>query len=730
MPTDIDADAQAQPDFDTDPNPNPYQDDPEQGEVTTPRPVVVVAREALTTLLQTLQANDADEIAEAWRRTQDPDLMEILADGWRDDEDALSSIFSSLTTIPGQVQRARNLRRAVSALAEERTRRHTERVLSSLDESIQQTTTLASAFGSAAPPTSAVASNVLESLRMPPGYAIDGAGTYRLVASPDGELTRRRIASAPMFLSGRTIDVMNGEAKRQVVWRGPSGWCTRIVERRTILDARQLLALTNLEAPVNSNTTGQVIAYLSDFEAENSQRLPAVRASSSMGWQPDGGFLLPDMYYRPDVNGGRGRTTGSDFALTAPPGLEKLATGWTPSGTWEGWLSAMELLTPYPYVYIALYASACAPLLEMLNLPGFVVDFSGSTSGGKTTALRVAAAVWGRPSESYPTAMYSWDATKVWIERASAFICNLPIILDETKRARSKKIIRDVIYDFCQGQGRGRGSINGTRATGSWRSVLISSGEGAATNCSQDAGTRARVLSVVGKPLGHDVKTGARVSEEVQILLAEHYGHLGRRIAQYLVANAEHHETIREVYRDTRTRYADGALTAVSRRHAAHLAAIDVAAGIIHQLGVPTCDVDPFGYLIESQTIAGLDADRPASALQDILSWCASNQRRFWGRHDHDAYGNAKAPINGWTGTWKAGDDWEYVGITVLTFHEKMDEIGHDPREIVTRWAERGWLLAGTSYNKSRTLRIDGAPTRCYCIKKHAADEVFGDTEW
>ena len=297
----------------------------------------------------------------------------------------------------------------------------------------------------------------------------------------DGQLNRTRMAPAPIFIAGRTVDVHTGQAKRQVIWRGPSGWCSRVIERRTILDASKIIALTNLEAPINSNTTGQMVAYLADFEAENSHRFPVVRSATRMGWQPDGGFLLPDVFYA--VND----EASSNFALTPPSGLETLSSGWTTAGTWEEWLSAMELVSSFPYMYIAMYAGAAAPLLSILQTPGFVVDFSGETSGGKTTALRFSASVWGRPAESYPTAMYSWDATKVWIERTSGFLHNLPLILDETKRARHPRIVRDVIYDFCQGQGRGRGAVDGTRHTESWRSILISSGEGAATSFSQDA---------------------------------------------------------------------------------------------------------------------------------------------------------------------------------------------------------------------------------------------------
>jgi len=555
---------------------------------------------------------------------------------------------------------------------------------------------------------------------MPRGYDLDVFGVYRLNATMDGQLNRTRIASAPIFIAGRTVDVHSGEAKRQVIWRGPSGWCSRVIERRTILDASRVVALTNLEAPVSSNTAGQMVAYLSDFEAENNHRFPAVRSASRMGWQPDGGFLLPDVFYSTNDE------ASSNFALTPPSGLETMSSGWIPAGTWDEWAGAVGLVSSFPYMYIALYAGAAAPLLDILRVPGFVVDFSGETSGGKTTALRFAASVWGRPSESYPTAMYSWDATKVWIERTAGFLHNLPLILDETKRARHPRIVRDVIYDFCQGQGRGRGSVEGTRHTESWRSVLISSGEGAATSFSQDAGTRARVLTLKGKPLGSDVDIGSRVSEEVQVTLADNYGHLGRRIAQYLVSNQERHDDIRAVFQQARDKYAAIATTAVARRHAGHLAVLEVAAAIVHSLGVPQPDVDPFGYLMESQEMAGLDADRPLAAMQDLLSWCATHQTRFWGRAEIDFQGNPRTPMKGWAGSWGGGDDWDYIAIATMTFREVVREIGHDPEEILTRWSERGWLNRGAGRNRSRVIRIDGAPTRCYCLDREASDFALG----
>ena len=673
------------------------------------------AVDILSQLLQAVQTGGRDAHQAAWAELQDPNVMATLADAWRQDEASVSAAMAMLEVVPRQVQRTRNLRSAVRRLAEERTRRQADALIDEIEASLGNTQTLAQLLGTGAPPQTVVPLQTLESLRAPRGFDIDVSGVYRLSASADGTLTRTRIAPAPIFIAGRTVDVHTGEAKRQVVWRGPSGWCSRVIERRTILDTSKIILLTNLEAPINSNTTGQIVQYLADFEADNSHAFPVVRSAMRMGWQPDGGFLLPDVFY--SVND----EASSNFALTPPSGLETLSTGWTTAGSWDEWVGAMGLVSSFPYMFIAVYGAVAAPLLSVLKIPGFVLDYSGETSGGKTTALRFASSVWGRPAESYPTAMYSWDATKVWIERTSGFLNNLPLILDETKRARHPRIVRDVIYDFCQGQGRGRGAVDGTRHTDSWRSVLISSGEGAATSFSEDAGTRARVLSLKGKPLGNDVDIGSRVSEEAQVILATNYGHLGRRVAQYLVANQESHDDIRDVFKRAREKYATIAETAVARRHAGHLAALEVAAAIVHLLGVPKPDVDPFATLIESQQAAAKDADRPLIALQDMLSWCATHQSRFWGRADLDNDGRPRAPSQGWAGSWNKADDWPYIAISTLTFRDVLKSIGHDPEEIISRWVARGWLLT-SGRHRTKVVRIDGAGTRCFCLTRQASD--------
>ena len=677
----------------------------------------------LQRLLDSIRDGDADTQRAAWVSIQDPNVMTSMAEAWQSDLDTMETLLFTIASIRGHATRSRNLRAAIRNLSSSLVQRRTDQVIDELEDTLSASMTLALSFGSAGPPPAVVPADVMALLTAPRGFAVDATGVFRLSASAEGDLVRTRIAAAPFFIAGRTVDVLTGEAKLQAIWRGPAGWCSRVVNRRTLMDTSKLIILADVEAPVSSMNLANLVSYLADFEAENRHRLPSLRSTPRMGWQPGGGFLLPESYYA------GAEESDQQLVLTPPSGFESMSQGWRMAGTWEQWLEAASLISPYPHMHVAIYASVAAPLMKVFRLPGFVVDFSGETSGGKTTALRCAASVWGKPSENYPTAMYSWDATKVWIERTAGYLQNLPLLLDETKRAKHNGIVRDVIYDFCQGQGRGRGAVDGTRYTESWQSILISTGEGAATDFSEDAGTRARVLSLKGKPLGSDPSVGGQVSEEVQAILADNHGHLGRKVIEYLVANAPRTNEIVSVFNEARDKYARVAVTAVGRRHAAHLAALEVAAGITRAVGMPPCDEDPFAFLLECQAEAGRDADRPLAAFQDLLSWCAANSVRFYGRHDTDSRGGIRTPTHGWAGKWSKDKDWDHMSISVLTTREVLKNLGHNPNEIINRWADRNWIILGhgEKRNRSKPVRIEGVIMRCFCINRLALESCLSD---
>jgi putative DNA primase/helicase len=296
--------------------------------------------------------------------------------------------------------------------------------------------------------------------------------------------------------------------------------------------------------------------------------------------------------------------------------------------------------------------------------------------------------------------------------------------------------VRDVIYDFANGQGKGRGAPDGTRQTASWRSVMLTSGEAAATSFSQDGGTRARVLSITGRPMGSNMKEGGQAAERLSALLQEHYGHFGRKFVHYLVSLADQHDTIREVWRETRDQYAAVARTAVSRRHAGNLATLHMAATFVHELGLPMPDEDPMAFALEAVLQIESEKDRPHAAFIEVVGWCAANQNRFWGRHETDRDDNARVPMRGWAGAWDGREDWTTISLLPHVLREILEPQGFHVDEVLDRWAERGWIKMAvremankTVKNRTTVVRINGAPMRVYQFGREAVESHVADDE-
>ena len=155
-------------------------------------------------------------------------------------------------------------------------------------------------------------------------------------------------------------------------------------------------------------------------------------------------------------------------------GDEQIAAAFRSGGSYEGWLEAIRPIAAYPRVMLAFYAGLAPPLLEVLGAANFILDLAYPTSRGKTTSMRVAGSSWGVVDERAPeTVVHTWRATRAWIDRTSAVLSGLPLILDQTNRATDPRAIPETLYDVANGRGKGRGSVKGTRRTGSWSTVLL-----------------------------------------------------------------------------------------------------------------------------------------------------------------------------------------------------------------------------------------------------------------
>ncbi len=97
---------------------------------------------------------------------------------------------------------------------------------------------------------------------------------------------------------------------------------------------------------------------------------------------------------------------------------------------------------------------------KVVGIGSIVIDFSGQTTGGKTTTLCYAASVWG---ECDPTNVHSLvrqlNGTAVATERMLSVTCDLPVFLDETKLIGvDLRTPREFSYLAGNAKGRNRGT--------------------------------------------------------------------------------------------------------------------------------------------------------------------------------------------------------------------------------------------------------------------------------
>ena len=121
------------------------------------------------------------------------------------------------------------------------------------------------------------------------------------------------------------------------------------------------------------------------------------------------------------------------------------------------------------------FSVSCAvagPLLRPGGMESGGFHLRGDSSSGKTTALRLAASVYGGPSY-----MQRWRTTDNALEAIAAQHCDSLLILDELAQVEGK-VAGECAYMLANEQSKARATRNGApRARLSWRLLFLSAGE-------------------------------------------------------------------------------------------------------------------------------------------------------------------------------------------------------------------------------------------------------------
>lgn len=561
-------------------------------------------------------------------------------------------------------------------------------------------------------------------LHVPTPYTLTPSAVWATRILEDGTEEPVQIASAPLVISGILRDADEGRELLRLEWRREGKWAHSFVDRGKALDARKLVELAGVGAPVTSITARPLVAYLESFEARNLDAIPHARLTRRLGWQGDDGFLWGSTLVRAgervEIKATDPREWTKDHLIFVAEGSgeDQLRHGYRQEGSLEGWRAAAALVAGYTRPLITMYSAFVPPLLDVLRAPNFIVDLSNRTSTGKTTTLRLAASVWGNPDEkSADSVLGTWDLTQVFLERSSAFASGLPLILDDTKRARRPGDIAKMLYTVASGKGRGRGTVGGVARSTSWRTVLISNGEAPITSFSQDDGARMRVVSLRGQPFGEKSRETERLVHQINRGVCSNFGHAGPTFVAWLQAQRDRWDSFREEYRDAveKTLADAGDEEQDAGRLAEYACAIEMAAVLAHEALQLPWECEGLVERIWKDLVSdALDAAGDRRALEMILAWASSREYAFDGRAAD------VPPGAGWLGCWTS----HILAINPLSVKEQLTREGFDPRAILDAWRERGWIECDAGRHTVKRYRVGGGTPRLVAIRPDALKEV------
>ena len=391
--------------------------------------------------------------------------------------------------------------------------------------------------------------------------------------------------------------------------------CALTRPRTIFADSRKIVSLADYGLAIDSRCSKLMVEYVSTLVQLNQYKIPRSMGVSRLGWIKD-----------PRDNSGKTLTFApydSSFDYDGPDKNIKTFESIGKHGDRAEWMKVIKGIRDRSLeakiVFAATLASAAiGPLNELI----FFVQARGNTELGKSFTLAVAASFWGNPFGDGDL-VYTFDGTRVGIERTAGFMHSLPLFLDEsqTKDMYGKADGHDkMIYDYCEGKGRMRGAKEGgTDELNRWKNIVISSGEHPITTENSGGGALNRVIDIkFEKPLYDDI-------DEIKDVLSQSNGFGGFEFVELLKRPSVLSGLRRYIRQFTRFFKSEGITGKQSRAGAILVACDRLASKFIYDDPDSALTLDEMKLYLHKLS----ELDLGKRSYDTLISWVTENQNYF-----------------------------------------------------------------------------------------------------
>ncbi len=321
------------------------------------------------------------------------------------------------------------------------------------------------------------AANELVSFRHGEGqFTVNQTGVwYQAPPNSNGVTPAPQWVCAELHVVAQTRTSKSEEWGRMLVWHDEDGVRHQWAMPNELLQGdglvvRQELSRLGLQMAHGRAARELLSSYLSVCPCD-----ARARCVDRMGWHGT-------IYVTPS------ESIGQENEIVVFQNAQAIEPALSVSGSVESWKDSVAALAKgNSRLVFALSVAFGAPIVEVVGADSGGIHFRGKSSSGKTTALKVAASVWGDPN-TYPRL---WRATTNGLEGLAALHNDGLLILDELSQIAAKDV-GDSAYLLANGQGKSRASKSGNaRQAARWRLLFLSAGEESLVAMMAKAGKKA-----------------------------------------------------------------------------------------------------------------------------------------------------------------------------------------------------------------------------------------------
>lgn len=497
----------------------------------------------------------------------------------------------------------------------------------------------------------------------------------------------------PIMPVERLINIDTGLEKLKLLYCKGRRWREVIVEKKVLASSTKIVDLADYGIAVTSENAKPLIRFLSEVENLNYEVIPEKKSFSRLGFFEDEGFIpyVDNLVFDGDLN------------------YKTIFNSITECGSREKWIEEIKEMRRFSETAkIIIAASFASPLIKICNAQVFFTHLWSSASGtGKTVALMAAASVWANPELG--KYIQSFNSTQVGQERLSAFLNQLPMMIDELQLNNGKGFN---VYQLSEGVGRSRGNkYGGIDTTPVWANSILTTGETPILSGATGAGAVNRVLDIECKSTEKVVEDGQKTTAVIK----NNYGFAGREFVEMLYSSPTITQLVRDYFAKVYKEVCNNDTTEKQAMAAALLVTADKFA---------TDWIFGDGNYLSVEEISKHLATKAEVSLGErgykyMCDWVSINANRFI--RVKNAYGETDDE-NKDTGDIYGVLDVDKAYIISSAFRKAAEDAGYNSSALLSYLKEHG-LIETRGRRMTKGKRIKGTLTECVYLTLPADSE-------